>query len=474
MTGAADEPAHPRSRSTPSTPRRARFAALRSRNYRLFLLGQSVATTGLWVQRVAQSWLVLDLTGNAAAVGVTTGLQFAPMVVFGFAGGWIADRYPKRRVLQATQIAAAVLAGLLAVLTLSHHVTAWQVQLVAAGLGTVAAIDQPVRQAFVTELVGQGQVYSAVSLNASIFQLGALVGPAVSGALISAVGPGWAFALNAVSYAAPLTAYARIDPGRLHRHVARAGELVSGGLREVARRPQFWWPLMLAGVISMFSFNLPVTLAAYARTVHSGPGGYAMLTTTVAVGSVLGALIAAGRTRTTLRGLSATGCAVAALYLIAAAMPAPWSLGCVLAAIGMATELMFTSANATLQLTAGPTLRGRVMGTYLVVLFGAGALGGPLLGTIDQHLGPRSGLALAGAIPAALLLAAITHLILRSITSRPPTLSRQAHRVPKPPATTPTCVSRRSRAPKHWWPRPHHRTETPQPTPNRRPPRRPS
>jgi MFS family permease len=440
VTGAADEPDHPRSRSTPSTPRRARFAALRSRNYRLFLLGQSVATTGLWVQRVAQSWLVLDLTGNAAAVGVTTGLQFAPMVVFGFAGGWIADRFPKRRVLQATQIVAALMAGLLAGLTLSHHVTAWQVQLMAAGLGTVAAIDQPVRQAFVTELVGQGQVYSAVSLNASIFQLGALIGPAVSGTLISVVGPGWAFALNAVSYAAPLAAYARIDPGRLHHQVARAGELATGGLRELARRPQFWWPLMLAGAVGMFSVNLPVTLATYARAVHSGPGGYALLTTTVAVGSVLGALIAAGRTRTTLRGLSATGCAVAGLYLIAATMPTPWSLGCVLAAIGMATELTFTSANATLQLSTGATLRGRVMGTYLVVTFGAGALGGPLLGTIDQHLGPRAGLALAGAIPAAvLLLAALTHLILRHTIRRPATRTRRAM---SDPSTGSTAVSR--------------------------------
>lgn len=394
----------------------ARFAALGSRNYRLFLLGQLVATTGLWVQRVAQSWLVLSLTGDAAAVGVTTGLQFAPMLVFGLAGGWIGDRYPKRRVLQAAQVAAASLAGLLAVLTLTHHVAAWHVQLLAAGLGTVAAVDQPVRQAFVTELVGRDRIYSAVSLNASIFQLGALVGPAVSGALISAVGPGWAFALNACAYTAPLVAYARIDPARLYRHTARATEIVAGGLRALTRSPRIWWPLTLAGAVSMFSFNLPVTLSAYARGAHTGPGGYALLTATVAGGSVLGALIAAGRSRTTLRGLTGTAAAVAALYLTAAAMPAPWALACVLVTIGAATELMYTAANATLQLAAGPELRGRVMATYLMVLFGTGAAGGPLLGLIDQHLGPRTGLLLAGAVPAAVLL-----LGRRAVRGREPT-----------------------------------------------------
>lgn len=379
----------------------ARFAALRSRNYRLFLLGQAVATTGLWVQRVAQGWLVLSLTGDAAAVGVTTGLQFAPMLVFGLAGGWIADRFPKRRVLQAAQVAAASMAGLLAVLTLTHQVAAWHVQLLAAGLGTAAAIDQPVRQAFVTELVGRDRIYSAVSLNASIFQLGALVGPAVSGALISAVGPGWAFAFNAASYTAPLVAYARIDPRRLYRHAAHATELAAGGLRGLARHPRIWWPLTLSGAVAMFAFNLPVTLAAYARTAHTGPGGYALLTATVAAGSVLGALIAAGRSRTTLRGLTGTGCAVAGLYLTAAAMPTPWSLACVLVTIGAATELLYTGANATLQLAAGPALRGRVMAAYLMVIFGTGAVGGPLIGTVDQHLGPRTGLVLAAAVPAA-------------------------------------------------------------------------
>ncbi|MGI8312706.1 MFS transporter [Saccharopolyspora hattusasensis] len=406
MTRAAHRREHFPTRSRPPTPRSVRFAALGSRNFRLFLIGQAVATTGLWVQRIAQDWLVLSLTGSATAVGVTAGLQWAPMLVVGLAGGWIADRFPKRRVLQITQAAAAILAALLAGLTLTHQITAWQIQLLAAGVGTIAAIDQPVRQAFVLDLVGYGQVHSAVSLNSSVWQLGALAGPAVSGVLISVVGPGWAFALNAVSYAVALVAFACIDPGRLTHSPpgASAAAPAPGGLRALARRPEIWRPIVLVGAFSMFSLNLPGTLAAYARTVHSGPAGYALLTSTVALGSVLGALIAAARTRTTLRGLTWTGCALAGLYLLAAAMPTLWSLACALAAVGMVTQQLFTAVNATVQLAAGSALRGRVVGVYLLVFMGTGALGGPLLGAVNQHLGPRIGLTLAGAIPATVLL----------------------------------------------------------------------
>ncbi|WP_051581709.1 MFS transporter [Pseudonocardia acaciae] len=404
MTRAADRPEQTSDRSAPPTSRRSRFSALRSRNFRLFLLGQAVATTGLWVQRIAQDWLVLSLTGDATAVGVTTALQWAPTLVFGLAAGWIADRYPKRRVLQATQVAAAAMAALLAALTLTHQVTAWHVQLVAAGLGTVAAIDWPVRLAFVTELVERDQMHSAISLNASTFQLGGFVGPAVSGVLVGAVGPGWAFAVNAACYVAPFLALARIDPDQIPHPVRRAAEFAPGGLRRLARRPEIWRPITVAGVFSMFALNLPVTLAAYAGTARTGPLGYALLTATAAVGSIIGGLIAAGRTRTTLRGLTRTGYALAGAYLLAAAMPTPWSLMCALTAVGIATQQMYTAANATLQLTAGQTLRGRVMGAYLLVIMGCGAVGGPLLGMIAQHLGPRAGLAVAGVVPAAVLL----------------------------------------------------------------------
>ncbi|MET9252064.1 MFS transporter [Nonomuraea sp. NPDC003709] len=428
VTRAAARPEPPSPRPKPPIPRRTRLAALRSRNFRLLLLGQTVATTGMWAQRIAQDWLVLSLTGDATAVGITTALQLAPMLVFGLAGGWIADHYPKRRVLQATQAATGALAAILAVLTLTGHVTAWHIQLLAAVLGIIAAIDQPARLAFVTDLVERDHLHSAISLNSSTYQLGALTGPAVSGALISAVGPGWAFALNAVSYAVPLIAFACIDPDRLPhpRPAVRAAALVPGGMRGLVRRPEIWRPIALAGAFSMFTSSLPVTLSSYARTLDIGPSGYATLTFVVALGSMLGALIAAGRTRTTMNGLTWTGCAVAATYLLAAAMPTPWSLACALAGIGMATTLLFTAVNATVQVAAGTELRGRAIGVYLLVFFGCGALGGPLIGAINQHLGPRIGLALAGAVPAAaLLLLSLSYFVCRPAAVLPSGVSRR-------------------------------------------------
>ncbi|MFE3003360.1 MFS transporter [Nocardia sp. NPDC059246] len=408
-------------RPTSTTPRGARFAALRSRNFRRYLFGQAVAATGIYVQSIAQGWLVLSLTGDATAVGITTSLALAPTLVFGMAGGWIADRYPKIRVLQATQAAAGTVAAVLAALTLTHHVAAWHIQLLAAVLGTVSAIGWPVRLAFVTELVEDDQMHSAISLNASTLQLGPLAGPALSGVLISGVGPGWAFAVTAVFYVASLLVSARINPNQVPRPQTTTHTVghAAGGLRALAQRPEIWWPIALVGVFSVFVFNNAVTLASYASTVHTGPSGYALLVSTVAVGSLLGALIAAGRTRITLRGLRWTGCALASAYLVAAAMPTPWSLSVALIAVGIGSQQLYTGANATLQLAAGTALRGRVMGIYILVTFGAGALGGPLLGIIDQHLGPRTGLALAGAIPGTVLL--LLWLILVSTTVRPPT-----------------------------------------------------
>ncbi|RYF45734.1 MAG: MFS transporter [Comamonadaceae bacterium] len=367
--------------------------------------------------------MVLDLTGSATAVGVTTALQWAPMLVFGLVGGWIADRYPKRRVLQGTQTAAALLAAVLAVLTFTGHVTAWQIQLLAAGLGTIAAIEKPVRSAFATDLVGPGQIQSAVSLSYSVFYLGAFAGPALSGVLITAVGPGWAFTLNAVSFAAPLVALARINAAQLpHRHRRHpvdttAAVPVPGGLWAVVCRSEIWRPMVLAAAFGMFTLNLAVTLATFARTVHAGPAGYAMLTSSLAVGSMVGALIAAGRTRSTVRGLTWIGCVLSGLYLVAAAMPTLWSLGCALAAIGIISTQLFTAANATVQLAAGRALRGRVMGVYLLVETGSAAVGGPVLGAINEYLGPRIGLILTGAIPAAFIVLLSVLQVVRRRTS---------------------------------------------------------
>jgi MFS family permease len=387
----------------PESPRATTFSSLRTRNFRLFATGQIVSNTGSWAQRIAQDWLVLSLTGSPAAVGITTALQFLPTLLFGLVGGLIADRYRKRSILLATQVGMAVFAATLAGLTLTHQVRVWQVYLIAFGLGLVVAVDNPTRQAFVNEMVGPDQLRNAVSINSSVFQLGGLIGPAVSGLLLSTVGPGYSFAINAASYAAPFVTLSLMRPGELTvmpRVRAQAGQL-RDGLRYATGHPAVLWPTVLVGVLGMFTANLPVTLAAYAKSVfHSGPGGYALLSAIVAVGSVSGALISARRRRSRLRTLVALGAALAALELLAAAVPGEVLFWVLLLLIGACTLLLLTSANSTVQMAAHDGIRGRVMGIYLLVFIGGAAIGGPLLGLVDQRYGPRSGLLLAGGVSA--------------------------------------------------------------------------
>ena len=404
-------PDHYQAFPRPSGPHRRRspsasgptFGSLGTRNFRLFASGQIFSNTGSWIQRIAQDWLVLSLTGSTAAVGVTTALQFLPTLLFGMVGGLIADRFPKRKVLLLTQVGMASVAGVLACLTLAGWVAAWHVYVLAFALGIVTAVDNPTRQSFVNEMVGPDQLRNAISINSSVFQLGGLVGPAISGLLIGAVGPGYLFALNALSYVAPFVALSRMRDGELTampKVAARPGQL-RDALRYARSRPEVLWPTVLVGVFGMFTANLPVTLAAYARSVfHSGAAGYGWLNATVAVGSLTGALISARRARTTLRSLVVVGGVLASVEMAAAAVPNEIGFGILLLVIGATTLLLLTSANATVQTAAHDGIRGRVMGMYLLVFIGSAAIGGPLLGSADEHLGPRIGMLLSGAVPA--------------------------------------------------------------------------
>jgi MFS family permease len=367
-----------------------------------------VSNTGAWVQRIAQDWLVLSITGSATDVGITTALQFLPTLLFGLYGGAIADRYNKRKVLLATNVSMSLLAAALAALTLSGSVRAWHVFVIAFGLGMVTAVDNPTRQSFVNEMVGPDQLRNAISLNASIFQTGALIGPAISGYLINAVGSGYSFTINAVSYVAAIIALLRIDESRLFRTGTVRGQAAKlrDGAAYALSRPDVLWPTVLVGVFGLFSINLPVTLAAYAKTeFHSGASGYGLLSSAVALGSVAGALISARRTRTRLRGLVTIGGFACAMLVVASTMTAQWAYLMVLVSVGTATLLFLTSANSTVQLAADDTIRGRVMGVYLLVFIGSGAAGGPLLGAVDQHLGPQFGMLLAGLVPAMAIIA---------------------------------------------------------------------
>jgi MFS family permease len=380
--------------ATPST-----FSSLSSHNFRLFIASQVFSYTGGWVQRIAQDWLVLTLTGSATAVGLTVALQFLPSLLFSPYGGVLADRYPKRRVMVCTSASFATLAGLLAILTLTGHIHVGEVYVLAFLTGTVISVDNPTRQSFVTELVPPTDMRSAIGLNSSIFQLGALVGPAASGLLIGAFGPGFSFAINAISFVPPLIALLLMRSDELDFPVVRSRGAVR--LREtfgyVRQRPTILWPIVLAGCFSFFTMNLPVTLAAYARTIAaSGAGGYGILTSTVAIGALAGALLAARRRQARLRSLAATATVLAVLELIAGLAHAAGAFSLLLVGIGLCTVTLFTSTNSTVQVDTHRAMRGRVMGVYLLVFMGAGALGGPVVGYVDQHLGAQAGLVLAG------------------------------------------------------------------------------
>ncbi|MEU5178603.1 MFS transporter [Streptomyces longwoodensis] len=407
-SGAASAPApHTRSDSPP-TPGPARrssmFSSLRIRNYRLFFLGQVVSNIGTWMQRIAQDWLVLSLTGSATAVGVTTALQFLPMLLFGLYGGVLVDRLPKRPTLLFTQAAMAVTGVVLAVLTLSGHVQVWHVYLAAFAVGLATVLDNPARQSFVSEMVGPEQLQNAVSLNSANFQSARLVGPAVAGLMITGVGTGWAFLFNGLSFVAPIAGLLLMRARELHvvERAPRGKGQLREGLHYVAGRPQLIWTIVLVGFVGTFGFNFPVYLSAFADDVfHVGAGSYSLFNTLMAVGSLAGALLAARRGTAKLRVMIAAAALFGALELVAAAAPSLWLFALLMAPIGMFGMTINVNANTAIQMGTDPAMRGRVMSLYMMVFLGGSPVGAPIAGWITDAYGVRAGLAVGGAISAA-------------------------------------------------------------------------
>ncbi|GHF47015.1 MFS transporter [Streptomyces mashuensis] len=377
------------------------FSSLRVRNYRLFAAGQVVSNTGTWMQRIAQDWLVLSLTGSSAAVGITTALQFLPMLLLGLYGGVIADRYPKRQLLLMSQAAMGLTGLALAALTLSGHVQVWHVYVTALLLGLVTVVDNPVRQAFVVEMVGQADLRNAVSLNSANFQSARLVGPAVAGVLISAVGSGWAFLLNGLSFAAPIAALLLMRTAELHPAVTapRGKGQLREGLRHVAERPELIWPIVLVGFIGTFGFNFPIWLTAFVNDVfHADASTYGLLNTLMAAGSLAGALLAARRGSSRFRLLVGAALLFGLLEIAAALAPSFWFFALLLVPIGMCGLTINVTANSGIQLASDPALRGRVMSLFMMVFMGGTPLGAPLVGWITDAYGPRVGFLAGGAV----------------------------------------------------------------------------
>ncbi|MEV4435542.1 MFS transporter [Streptomyces sp. NPDC049585] len=409
-TGADSAPApnhhHDDTRTTslPRTqPKGGTFSSLRNRNYRLFAAGQVVSNTGTWMQRIAQDWLVLGLTGSSAAVGITTAMQFLPLLFLGLYGGVIADRLPKRRLLLVTQAAMGATGLFLAVLTLTGQVRVWHVYLTALVLGIVTVVDNPARQAFVVEMVGPADLRNAVSLNSANFQTARLVGPAVAGVLITAVGSGWAFLLNGLSFAAPIAGLLLMRTSELHKvdRAPRGKGQMREGLAYVAGRPELIWPIVLVGFIGTFGFNFPIWLTAYVNDVfHSDASTYGLLNTLMATGSLAGALLAARRGSSRMRLLVGAAAAFGLLEVAAALAPSFWVFALLLVPIGMCGLTINVTANSGLQMASDPALRGRVMSLFLMVFMGGTPLGAPLVGWITDTYGPRTGFVAGGAVSA--------------------------------------------------------------------------
>ncbi|QDY77425.1 MFS transporter [Streptomyces qinzhouensis] len=394
--------------SAPAPAPTTMFSSLKIRNYRLYAIGQVVSNTGTWMQRIAQDWLVLTLTGSASAVGITVALQFLPMLLFGLYGGVLADRLPKRALLLFTQSAMAGTGLALAVLTLTGQVQVWHVYLTAFLLGLVTVVDNPARQIFVNEMVGPDQLANAVSLNSANFQSARLVGPAVAGVLITAVGTGYAFLFNGLSFLATVTSLLLMRTSELHpsHRAPRAKGQLREGLRYVSAHPELIWPIVLVGFIGTFGFNFPIWLTAFVHDVYqSGAETYGLLNTLMAVGSLVGALLAARRGTSKLSILVGAAVLFGALEVVAAFAPSFWLFAALLVPIGMFGLTVNVTANSSIQMATDPAVRGRVMSLFMMVFVGGTPLGAPLVGWITDVYGPRIGFAAGGAVS---LLAALT------------------------------------------------------------------
>jgi MFS family permease len=378
---------------------RRSFTSLSVPNYRRYFTGQLISLSGTWMQTVASLWLVLSLTGSGLAVGLTTALQFLPMLLIGAWGGLLADRVPKRRLLLATQALMAIPAMILFAITATGVVEVWMVFVTVFAMGAVNAVDNPTRQSFVIEMVGPDKVVNAVSLNSVIVQMARIVGPALAGILIAAFGVVPCFALNALTFGAMIFALWGMDTERLHTEpvAARAPGAIRAGLRYVLRTPELAVPLGLMALVGTLGFNFQVILPLLAKfSFGGGATTYAAMVSAMAAGSIVGALVNGSHGRTGPRLIAAGALAFGVAALLAAAAPQLASELLMLGVLGAASVTFAATINSTLQLAVSPEMRGRVMALYSVVFLGSTPIGGPLSGWLAEAYDPRVALVLAG------------------------------------------------------------------------------
>lgn len=378
------------------------FRSLAIRNYRIWAGGAIVSNVGTWMQRTAQDWLVLTyLTqNNATAVGIVMALQFGPQIFLLPITGMAADYMDRRKLLIATQTAMGMLALGLGILTLTGLVQLWHVYVFALLLGCVTAFDAPARQTFVSELVGDTDLSNAVALNSASFNAARMIGPAVAGVLIAAVGTGWVFLINAITYLAVIASLLHLrvqDLNRTKRAPRTAGSLVQG-FRYVWSRPDLKALFMMLFLIGTFGLNFPIYISTMSVTTFQvGAHEYGLLSSTMAIGSVCGALLAARRARPRIAyvltgaGIFGFGCVLAAIS------PNYWVFGVVLVLLGVSAQTFNTTVNSTVQMSTEATMRGRVMAIYMAIALGGTLIGAPIVGWVADVAGPRWALGVGAA-----------------------------------------------------------------------------
>jgi MFS family permease len=411
------------------------FAALRTRNYRLWASGQIVSLVGTWMQRVAQDWLVLTLSGgNGLAVGIVMALQFGPTLVLSVWGGVLADRYDKRTLLMITQAFAAVCGLALGLLDVGNVVELWHVYVIAFILGCSSAIDAPVRQSFTIEMVGQEKLSNAIALNSMTFNMARIIGPAISGVLITVIGTGWVFLINAASFTAVFAALLAMRVKDLFEveRAPRAKGQVRAGFAYVLSRPDLRVLLATVFMVATFGLNFPLALAVLARnTFGSGAATYGLLSTALAVGTLAGATLAARRAKAPRLRLFLGAVIVFGVFeILVGLMPNYVLVAILLVPTGALTLTFTTSAMNILQMSVPSDMRGRVMGIYMLCFLGGAPLGSPVLGLLADVLDPRAPLLIGGVVSLATGLFAAVYLLrhnnLRLSLSRP----AAGHRIP--------------------------------------------
>lgn len=378
------------------------FRSLGRFNYRVWAVGSFVSNIGTWMQRIAQDWLVLtQLTQHSGtAVGFVMALQFGPPIVLMPLAGSVADRFDRRKILLLTQSAMAATALGLGLLVITGVVTLWQVYVFAGLMGCISAFDAPIRQTFVAELVGDEDLPNAVALNSTLFNSAQLIGPAIAGVLIAAIGTGWLFIINAVSFIAVLTSLHKMRTSELLPlpKAGTSGITMTDGLRYVWHKPDLMIALIMLFLVGTYGLNFPIFISTMSvTTYHGGAHLYGVLSSAMAVGSVLGALLAAGREQPRLTLLAASAFGFGVTCTLAAVMPNVWLFGLTLVALGVMAQTFTTSTNSLVQLRTQPAMRGRVMAIYMAIFLGCTPLGAPLVGWVADVFSPRWALGVGAA-----------------------------------------------------------------------------